>query len=92
MTSIYDRPVRELVQMALTDMPDPFTSRDMVQWFERRYADVNQTTVPSSLRSACVNTPQGASAGWTRDERTVYRIARGEFERYRSEKHGQFLW
>ena len=37
MTSIYDRPVRELVHSALDEMADPSTSQDMVQWFAERY-------------------------------------------------------
>ena len=52
MTSIYDRPVRELLQTALDDLPDPFTSQDMVQWFATRYEGVNPRTVRQHLRFA----------------------------------------
>ena len=91
MTSIYDRPVRELIQTALEHMPDPFTSQDMVRWFTERYDKVNARTVRAHLRRACVNIPPDATgARWGTDDRTVYRLSRGEFTRYRREVQGDF--
>ena len=92
MTSIYDRPVRELVHSALDEMADPFTSQDMGQWFAERYGGLSQKTVRSNLRRACVNTREAAQAHWRREERTVYCIADGQFERYSLEKHGPVGW
>ena len=89
MTSIYDRPVRELLQTALDEMPDPFTSQDMVQWFATRYEGVNPGTVRHHLRFASVNVPTGtADRHWRDEERTVYKLGRGQFTRYRPELHG----
>ena len=89
MTSIYDRPVRELLQTALDDLPDPFTSQDMVQWFATRYEGVNPGTVRQHLRFASVNVPTGtADRHWQDEDRTVYRLGRGQFTRYRPDVHG----
>ena len=91
MTSIYDRPVRELVQTALSDMPDPFTSQHMVQWFAKRYDKIDPRTVRAHLRRACINIPPDATgARWGADDRTVYRLSRGQFTPYRREVHGDF--
>ena len=91
MTSIYDRPVRELLQTALDDLPDPFTSQDMVQWFATRYEGVNPHTVRQHLRFASVNVPPGtADRHWRDEERTVYRLSPGHFTRYRPAVHGDF--
>ena len=91
MTSIYDRPVRELLQTALDDLPDPFTSQDMVQWFATRYEGVNPRTVRQHLRFASVNVPPGtADRHWRDEERTVYRLGRGQFTLYRPDVHGVF--
>ena len=89
MTSIYDRPVRELIREAFAEMPDLFISQDIVRWFRQHYERVPQKTVRSNLRCACVNTPEGKRAGWPPEERTVYRVARGQFTRYRPDVHGE---
>ena len=91
MTSIYERPVRELLQTALDDLPDPFTSQDMVQWFATRYEGVNPGTVRQHLRFASVNVPTGtADRHWRDEERTVYKLGRGQFTRYQPDIHGVF--
>ena len=91
MTSIYDKSVRELVQDAIAEMPDTFTAQDMVQWFGEHYAKVNPRTVRAHLRRACVNIPPDVSGShWSSGDRTVYRLALGQFTRYRPEVHGEF--
>ena len=56
-----------------------------------RYDKVNPRTVRAHLRRACVNIPPDATgARWGADDRTVYRLSRGEFTRYRREVHGDF--
>ena len=91
MTSIYDRPVRELLQTALDEMPEPFTSQHMVQWFAEHYEKINPHTVRAHLRRACVNVPPDATgATWQAADRTVYRRSPGQFTRYRREVHGDF--
>ncbi|MCY4615004.1 MAG: endonuclease NucS [Chloroflexi bacterium] len=91
MTSIYDRPARELIQTALADMPDPFTSQDMVQWFGEHYDRVNPSTVRAHLRRASVNIPPDVSGKyWSETDRTVYRLSPGQFTRYRPDVHGVF--
>ena len=91
MTSIYDRPVRELLQTALDEMADPFTSQDTVQWFTKHYDKVNPRTVRAHLRRACVNIPPDATgATWQSADRAVYRLSPGHFTRYRPAVHGDF--
>ena len=91
MTSIYDRPVRELLPDALAEMPETFEAQDMVRWFEAHYPRVNPTTVRSHLRFASVNNPSGqADQHWRDEDRTVYRLGHGQYTRYRPEVHGEF--
>lgn len=91
MTSIYDHPVRELIQSAIENMPDPFTSQDMVRWFREHYDKVNPSTVRQHLRRACVNVPLDAGGRhWEASDRTLYRLSPGQFTRYRREVHGDF--
>lgn len=91
MTARYERPVRELLQIALGDMSDPFTSADMVLWFQSRYDKVSPNTVRSHLGFASVNVPTGtADRHWRDEDRTIYRLSRGQFTRYRPEIHGLF--
>ena len=82
MTSIYPQPVRELIQGAVAEMPDPFTSQDVVQWFERNYPGFSPKTVRHNLRCAAANHPAGAH--WRDEERTVWRTGHGQFTRRRS--------
>ena len=91
MTSIYDRPVRELVQDALAEMPDPFRRRDMEEWFAERYPRIRPGTVRFNLRFASVNVPlRPDEPRWPNEERTAYRLGKGLFTRYRHEVHGDF--
>ena len=91
MTMLYDKPVRELVHSALDEMPDPFTSQDMVQWFAKHYEKVNPRTVRAHVRRACVNIPPDATgATWASADRAVYRLSPGHFTRYRQAVHGDF--
>ena len=91
MTSIYDRPVRELIQTAIEALPEPFTSQDMVQWFAEHFDKINPRTVRAHLRRACVNIPPDATGStWGTEDRTVYRLSPGQFTRYRREVHGDF--
>lgn len=91
MTARYDRPVRELLQTALADLSDPFTSDDMVRWFASRYDKVRPGTVRRYLAFASVNVPMGtADRHWREEDRTVYRLSPGQFTRYRPEIHGVF--
>ena len=88
MTSTYDRPVRELIQDALAEMPETFRARDMVQWFAKRYDKIKPETVRAHLRRACVNIRQDLSGSyWDPSDRTVYRLGHGQFTRYRPEVH-----
>ncbi len=91
MTSIYDRPVRELIQEAIAEMPEPFTSQNMVLWFREHYDKVNPSTVRAHLRRASVNIPLDAAGWhWSASDRTLYRLGPGQFTRYRREVHGDF--
>lgn len=91
MTAHYDRPVRKLLQTALADLSDPFTSEDMVRWFASHYDQVKPSTVRRHLVFASVNVPTGtADRHWRDEDRTIYRLGRGQFTRYRPEVHGVF--
>ena len=91
MTSIYERPTRELIQEALPDMPETFARQDMVQWFAEHYPRINAQTVRMHVRFAAVNIPPGqADRHWRDEDRTVYWLRRGEYTRYRPEVHGEF--
>ena len=91
MTSMYDRSVRKLIHDAIADMPETFTSKDAIQWFAEHYRKISDGTVRQHLRFASVNIPRArANRSWRDDERTLYRLARGQFTRYRPEVHGEF--
>jgi hypothetical protein len=91
MTSIYARPARELIQEALPDMPETFARQDMVQWFAEHYPRINAKTVRMHVRFAAVNIPPGqADRHWRDADRTLYRLGRGQYTRYRPEVHGEF--
>ena len=86
MTSIYDRLSRcaELIQGAVAEMPDPFTSQDVVQWFERNYPGFSPKTVRHNLNLRCAAANHPAGAHWRDEERTVWRTGHGQFTRRRS--------
>ena len=91
MTSIYERPTRELIQEALPDMPETFARQDMVQWFAEHYPRINAKTVRMHVRFAAVNIPPGqADRHWRDEDRTLYRVGYGQYTRYRPEVHGEF--
>lgn len=85
---LYDRPVRVLLQVAVSDMPSQFKPTDVVDWFKHNYPLVKESTVRAHLVAATVNDP--TRVHYNPHQQLVYRRGRGLYERYDRWRHGEW--
>jgi endonuclease len=87
---IYERPTWALMENCLEDMPQTFTSSDVVSWFGQRYPRLDDRTVRQHLRGIAVNDGTKRHMRSIPRKNLVYKSARGTFEKYIPAEHGQF--
>lgn len=85
---LYDRPVRELLEEAVSDMPAVFRGSDLVVRFKKQYPLVKETTVRTHISCATVNLPSRIHCH--RDHDLLFKRPDGRLERYDIAVHG--LW
>src|SRR5262252_5447309 len=52
---LYDRPVRELMRDAASQLPSPTTSNEVISWLAREYPLVKKTTVAAHITGLTAN-------------------------------------
>jgi len=56
---IYDKPTWQLIQEAVLELPEVFTSDEMLNWFRAKYPDIKQPTIRAHLMGMSVNSRAG---------------------------------
>jgi hypothetical protein len=76
---------------ALDELPDQFTSSEMIALFKTKYPKIQPSTIRQQLRRCCVNVKLGPYlASWPSEARVLYRVGPRTYTRYRPELHGTF--
>ena len=88
--AIYDRPTWALLEDCLKEMPEAFTSKDVVDWFARSYSKIDEKTVRQHLRGVSANDGTKRHMRSIPHKDLVFKKARGEFVKYDGALHGQF--
>jgi hypothetical protein len=52
---LYDRPVRELMREAASQLSSPTRPNEIISWFEREYPLVKRTTVVAHIKGLTAN-------------------------------------
>lgn len=86
---LYDKPVRDLLEEAVSAMPAVFRGSDLVLWFNEHYPLVKETTVRTHISCATVNLPSRRHC--YRDQDLLFKRADGRLERHDSTKHGGWM-
>lgn len=50
----YDRPVRELLGLCVSSLPQPFSKVDVFEWFRANYPDIAESTVKTHIAGLTV--------------------------------------
>ena len=90
MTPIYEKPTWQLMHEALGELPESFSTHEMLNWFAQRYGRISHMTVRMHLRAMSANVSPGWNARWPGAGATLYKLGRTEWTRYDPAKHGQF--
>ena len=88
--AIYDRPTWALLEDCLKEMPETFTSKDVVDWFASRYPIIVEKTVRQHLRGVSANDGTKRHMPSIPHKDLVFKRARGEFVKYDAAIHGHF--
>lgn len=75
---------------AATDMPETFTTADMIDWFAKRYPKLKDTTIRLHLRGMSVNVPAAYVEHWPDENRLFFKIDSKRYTKYRLDEHGTF--
>ena len=74
-----------IVFEALRDLPDPFTSEQVIEWFAKHYPDrYERTSLTGILRQMSANKPFWTNRQWSRlvrNFRVLYQITDNEYRR-----------
>lgn len=87
----YERPIRDLIRDAIADLPETFSSDQMVSWFKERYPLIKPTSVRAHLRFMSVNVIGRHKNHPTLSEySTFYKVDRSSYAKYDPDRHGRF--
>jgi len=87
---IYDKPTWQLIQEAVLELPEVFTSDEMLNWFRAKYPDIKQSTIRAHLMGMSVNSRAGRHYRVRREHGVLYKLDRTRYTRYQRERHGEF--
>ncbi|HLC28729.1 MAG TPA: hypothetical protein VJL07_04700 [Dehalococcoidia bacterium] len=87
---LYDKPIWALIQDALAEMPEPFTTADMLDWFRTKYPKIKETSLRAHIIGMSVNNPTRRYYASTLSHGVLYRLGRSQFTRYDPSRHGSF--
>lgn len=89
--SMYEKPIRELAIDALADLPETFTSEEMVGWFARRYPDIQPGSIRAHLRFMSVNVIGRQKNHPNLAQYSLfYKLDRSHYTKYDPARHGEF--
>lgn len=87
---IYDKPIWALIKDALAELPDTFTTDDVVKWFRTNYPKIKDSSIRAHLIGVSVNNPTRRYYRGTLRHGFLYKVDRYHYIRYDPERHGQF--
>ncbi len=86
----YDKPTWQLIEYALNDLPEIFTTDEVLGWFRSRYPKLKDGTVRAHLSGMSVNNPTRRHYSGLLAHGLLYKVDRYHYTRYDPERHGTF--
>jgi hypothetical protein len=87
---LYDKPIWALIEDALGEMPEVFTTVDLLNWFRSRYPKIKESSLRAHIVGMSVNNPTRRFYSGTLSHGLLYRLGRSKFTRYDPARHGSF--
>lgn len=87
---IYEKPIWGLIKDALSDLPEIFTSDDVLNWFHGKYPRIRDSSIRAHLIGTSVNNPTRRYYTGTLNHGLLYKVDRNHYTRYDPERHGAF--
>ena len=85
---LYDKPLTRIIEEeALPQLPEPFSSRDLIDWLGARYPKFKHSTIRSHLRSMAANDPNKKYYNSPRQD-LLFKVGRSLYRRYDAERDG----
>ena len=88
--AIYEKPIWGLIKDALADLPEIFTTDDVLNWFRAKYPKIKESSIRAHIVGMSVNNPTRRHYSGTLDHGAIYKIDRNHYTRYAPERHGTF--
>jgi hypothetical protein len=88
--SIYDKPTWQLIQNAAVELPEVFTSEEMLNWFRAKYPAIKESTIRAHLIGMSVNSRTRQYYKGLREHGVLYKVDRTRYTTYQGERHGEF--
>ncbi len=86
----YDRPIWQLLEDAIRELSEVFTTEDVIRWFQSRYPKLKSATVRQHLLGMSVNSPTRKNMPGLLAHGSLYKIGRNRYTRYDPIRHGDF--
>lgn len=90
MTSTYERPTWRLMKDASGELPQTFSTAEMIAWFAQRYSLLKENTVRLHLRGMSVNVAAAFVERWPDTNCIFYKLSPTEWTHYDPAVHGIF--
>jgi hypothetical protein len=88
---LYDKPIRELLVDAVSDLPETFSSEEMVRWFATRYPLIQASSIRAHLRFMSVNVIGRQKNHPSLAQYSLfYKLDRSRYTKYNPAIHGKF--
>jgi len=86
----YGKPVWGLMKQAAAQLPEPFSRKQIIQWFLTNYPKVPRNTVTGHIVSCCVNDNNRRHHNVHPNKDILTRLDNGLYVRYNRNLHGVF--
>jgi hypothetical protein len=87
---LYDKPIWQLLEEALADVPHTFTTDELLEWFEAHYPLIKPASLRVYLAGMSVNSRSRHHYPYLEDHGVLYKVDRTRYTRYDTNVHGQF--
>jgi len=88
--AIYEKPIWGLIKDALADLPEIFTTDDVLNWFRAKYPKIKESSIRAHIVGMSANNPTRRYYSGTLDHGVIYKLDRNRYTRYDPEHHGTF--
>ncbi len=88
--AIYDKRAWELVEAALEDLPEVFTTNEIFEWFGTNYSKMKTSSIRVYLAGMSVNSLSRRHYEYLQGHGVLYKVDRTRYTRYKPDVHGQF--